>query len=157
MESRVKVLGHPMHTILVPYPLALLQVGVAMDLIYLLTGNQDFAGFAFWAIGIGVVVGLAAILFGVIDYKALPADTRAKRIGRWHGLGNGLVVALFALSWFLRTPDASYSPNLVPFLLALAGAGLTFLTAWLGGELVYRLRVGVDEGAGLDAPSSLTS
>jgi uncharacterized membrane protein len=61
---------------------------------------------------------------------------------------------LFALSWLLRRP----APD-VPVALALAasfvGAGLALVTGWLGGELVDRLGVGVDDGANLDAPSSL--
>jgi hypothetical protein len=48
------------------------------------------------------------------------------------------------------------SPNIVPFVLGLLGVGLALVTAWLGGELVYRLRVGVDDAANIDASNSLT-
>jgi uncharacterized membrane protein len=64
-------------------------------------------------------------------------------------------VLLFIVSWLLRQPDYAYSPDLLPFILGLVGVGLALVTAWLGGELVYRLRVGVDDDADLDASNSL--
>jgi len=86
-----------------------------------------------------------------------PEGHAGKAIGLYHGTGNLVIVLLFVVSWFLRVPDHSYSPNLLPFVLALVGAGMALGTAWLGGELVYRLRVAVDDGANLDAASSLGS
>jgi uncharacterized membrane protein len=155
MESRVKLLGHPIHPMLIVLPLGLLAIGVVFDVVYLVSGDETFANVAFWNITAGIVGGLAAAIFGFIDWWGIPKDTRARRIGLYHGAGNLVIVLLFVASWFLRLPDHSYSPNLVPFVLALIGAGMALGTAWLGGELVYRLRVAVDDGANLDAPSSL--
>ena len=73
-----------------------------------------------------------------------------------HGGGNLIVVVLFAASWLLRLGRADYLPDVLPFVLEVAGVALALVTAWLGGELVDRLRVGVDDGANLDAPSSLS-
>jgi uncharacterized membrane protein len=140
---------------LVVFPLGLLSTAVIFDVLYLLTGYEDMAAFSFWAIAAGVVGGLAAAVFGVIDWLAIPKDVRARRIGLVHGSGNVVIVALFAISWLLRLEDPAFQPNLLPFVLGLAGAGLALFTAWLGGELVYRLRVAVDDDAHLDAPSSL--
>lgn len=155
MESRTKLLGHPIHPMLIVFPLGLLSTAVLFDLAYAVTGNEDLAVFAFWAIAAGVVGGLAAAVFGIWDWLAVPRGTRARQVGQWHGAGNVVVLALFAVSWFLRMDDAAYLPDVLPLVLGLAGAALSILTAWLGGELVYRLGVGVDEGAHLDAPSSL--
>ena len=94
-----------------------------------------------------------AAVFGLIDWQAIPRGTRAKAIGAWHGLGNHLVVNLFAISWALR---ATHSTGPMARLLALMGLGLALVTGWLGGELVTRLGVGVDAGAHLNAPSSLS-
>jgi len=68
--------------------------------------------------------------------------------------GNFLVVALFAASWFLRRDDPA-RPPLAALVLSFAGVGLSLVTAWLGGELVDRLGIGVSDGAHVDAPSSL--
>lgn len=155
METKLKVLGHPVHPMLIVFPLGLLSTAVVFDLLYLATGNDELAVFAFWAIAAGVVGGLAAALFGLWDWLAIPSETRAKRVGLLHGGGNVVVTALFAISWLLRTGDPTYLPDIVPLILGVMGAGLAVLTAWLGGELVYRLRVGVDDDAGLNASSSL--
>ena len=55
-------------------------------------------------IAAGVCGGLAAAVFGVIDWLVIPSGTRAKAIGLWHGLGNVVVTLLFIVSWFLRRP-----------------------------------------------------
>jgi uncharacterized membrane protein len=155
METRFKLLGHPVHPMLVVFPLGLLSTAVVFDLVYLATDNGDFATVAFWAIAPGLVGGVAAAIFGLWDWLAIPRETRAKRIGLVHGGGNAIVMGLFALSWFLRLDDRTYLPDVAPLVLALAGAGIALVTAWLGGELVYRLRVAVDDDARLDAPSSI--
>lgn len=157
METRFKLLGHPVHPMLIVFPLGLLSTAVIFDLLYLVTGNDELAIFAFWAIAAGVVGGLAAALFGAWDWLAIPSGTRAKQVGLIHGVGNVVVTTLFALSWLLRLGDAAYLPeNVLPLVLGLVGAGLALFTAWLGGELVYRLRVAVDDDAGLNASSSLS-
>ena len=100
--------------------------------------------------------GLLAAPFGFIDWLAIPSATRAKYIGAVHGLGNVVVVVMFALSWLLRS-DAPRAPEGMALALSFAAGALALFTGWLGGELVDRLAVGVDEGAHLDAPSSLSS
>src|SRR5207249_7644710 len=84
-----------------------------------------------------------------------PGGTRAKRIGLLHGVGNVVVVALFAASWWLRRPAPS-APGTLPVAIAAVAVAIALVTGWLGGELVDRLGVGVDDGANLDAPSSLS-
>ncbi|MDP8904990.1 MAG: DUF2231 domain-containing protein [Chloroflexota bacterium] len=155
MESRFKVLGHPVHPMLIVFPLGLLSIAVVFDVFYLVSGNNVFAEVAYWNIVAGVVGGLAAALFGLIDWLAIPSGTRAKRLGLVHGIGNLIIVLLFAGSWLLRLQNPAYAPDLVPFLLGLVGVALALVTAWLGGELVYRLRVGVDRDANLNASNSL--
>jgi uncharacterized membrane protein len=155
VESRVKLLGHPIHPMLIVLPLGLFAIAVVFDIIYLATGTEEFADVAYWNITVGIIGGLLAAVFGFIDWWAIPKDTRAKRIGLWHGAGNFVIVLLFIVSWLLRQPDYAYSPDLLPFILGLVGVGLALVTAWLGGELVYRLRVAVDDDANLDASNSL--
>lgn len=155
MESRAKLFGHPIHPMLIPFPLGLLTTSVVFDVIYLLTDNGKWSEIAFWMIAAGVVGGLAAAVFGLIDWLAVPSGTRAKRIGLWHGAGNVVVVVLFIVSWLLRA-DAPGEPGAIPIILSLLGVGLAGLTGWLGGELVDRLGVGVDDGAHLNSPSALS-
>jgi uncharacterized membrane protein len=154
MESRAKLFGHPIHPILIPFPLGLLTTSVVFDIVYLLTGGK-WSGISFWMIAAGVIGGLGAAVFGLIDWLAIPSGTRAKSVGLWHGAVNVVVVALFSISWLLRL-DVPGEPGIVPIVLSFVGVGLASLGGWLGGELVDRLGVGVAEGAHLNAPSSLS-
>ena len=155
MESKAKIFGHPIHPILIPYPVGLLTTSVVFDVLHLLTSRAEFAIVAFWMIPAGIVGGLIAAPFGLVDWAALPGESRAKRIGAMHMGGNVIVLVLFGLGWLLRlgTPE---QPGLLPFVIGLVAAGLLAVTGWLGGELVDRLGVGVDNGAHVNAPHSLS-
>lgn len=155
MESRAKLLGHPIHQMLIVFPLGLLAMAVIFDLLAIGMANGYWSEVAFWMIAAGVVTGLLAAPFGAIDWWAIPSGTRAKRIGAVHGVGNVLVVVLFALSWLMRS-DAPRMPEVAALTLSFAAGFLALITGWLGGELVNRLSVGVDDDAHVDAPSSLS-
>jgi uncharacterized membrane protein len=156
MESRVKLAGHPVHPMLIVFPLGLLATAVVFDVIFLVTNTPSWTVAAYYMIGAGVIIGLAAAVPGAVDWLAIPRGTRAKRIGLIHGVGNVIVVTLFALSWYLRR-DQPAAPPTGAVVAGLLGVALSVITGWLGGELVGRLGVGVDDGAHLDAPSSLTA
>src|SRR5688500_13988265 len=144
MESRAKFLGHPAHQMLIVFPLGLLATAVIFDVIYLVGGGENMALVAYWMIAAGIIGGFLAAPFGWIDRFAIPAGTRAKSVGFWHGSGNTIVLLLFIGSWLLRR-DVPDSPEALAFALSFAGAGLALFTGWLGGELVDRLSVGVDD------------
>ncbi|MFN2493761.1 MAG: DUF2231 domain-containing protein [Pyrinomonadaceae bacterium] len=159
MESKAKALGHPIHQMLIPFPFGLLATSVIFDIVYLIWGNPTMVTVSYWMIIAGIIGGLAAAPFGLIDFLAIPQGTRAKSVGLLHGLGNVVVLMLFAASWWLRysAPAAAvYIPSTVALVLSFAGFALAGGTGWLGGELVDRLSVGVDDGAHLDASNSLT-
>lgn len=155
MESRAKLFGHPIHQQLIVFPLGLLVTSVVFDVIYLVTRNSLWTVVAFWMIAAGVAGGLAAAPFGIWDWIGIPNGTRAKRIGLLHGVGNVIVLLLFAAGLMLRK-DNTAAPEGFALLLSGVGVVLGAVTGWLGGELVTRLGVGVDSGANADAPSSLS-
>jgi uncharacterized membrane protein len=156
MESRAKLFGHSVHQMLIVFPLGLLAMALLFDVIHVFTANGYWSEIAFWMIAAGVMSGLVAAPFGLIDWFAIPGRTRAKRVGAWHGVGNVVVLLLYALSWWLRRDDPR-APETMAYMLSFVGGGLALFTGWLGGELVDRLAVGVDEGAHVNAPSSLSS
>ena len=153
MESRVKIFGHPVHQMLIPFPIGLLATGVIFDIIFLVNHNPTMATVAYWMILAGIIGGLIAAPFGLIDWLAIPSNTRAKRVGAAHGLGNVGVLILFGLSLLGRTADPVH---MVYYVLSFAGFALAGITGWLGGELVDRLSVGVDAGAHVNSPSSMS-
>jgi uncharacterized membrane protein len=155
MESTVKLLGHPVHPMLIPFPLGLLGTAVLFDLIAMFNDSDNLARAAYYMIGAGILSGLLAAVFGAIDWAAIPSGTRAKRIGAAHGLGNVIIVVLFSIAWWLRR-DEPANPSGLVLTLEVVGLLGALVTGWLGGELVDRLGVGVDRGAHLDSTSSLS-
>lgn len=153
MESKAKVMGHPVHPILVTFPLGLLTASVIFDVVHLLAGGARWAEISFWMMAAGVVGGLLAAVFGLIDWLAIPSGTRAKTIGLAHGLSNVVMVALFASSWLLRTGSPG-DPGVLPIVLSFLGVALASLGGFLGGELVFRMGIGVAEGANPNASGS---
>ncbi|MBT2523289.1 DUF2231 domain-containing protein [Arthrobacter sp. ISL-28] len=157
MESRAKAAGHAIHQQLVVFPLGLLTAAVVFDVIGLLSNNGQFTSAGYLMIAAGVLTGLLAAVFGLIDLLAVPKGTRAKRIGWLHGSGNTVMIVLFAVSWFLRGTVEDNMPSTLAFVLELIAVVIAFGTGWLGGELVSRLGVGVDDGANLNAPANFST
>ena len=156
MESRAKLFGHAIHPILIVFPLGLLATGVVFDIIYLITGDPMFSIVSFWMISAGLIGGILAAPFGFYDWAHIPKGTRARSLGLIHGLVNTLVLIAFFISWFMRYSFPA-RPDITASIFSFIGVTLALVGGWLGGELVERLGVGVDDGANLDAPNSLTS
>ena len=154
MESRIKLMGHSVHQQLVVFPLGLLATAVIFDLLRWFSGNSQWTVVSLYLIGAGTLAGVVAALFGWIDWLKIPKGTRAYNVGTMHGIGNALVLLLFAGSFALRR-DVPENPPTLALICSYAGGALAVFTGWLGGELVARLGVGVDDAANLNAPSSL--
>ncbi|MFI9643352.1 DUF2231 domain-containing protein [Micromonospora sp. NPDC051925] len=155
MESRLKVLGHPVHPMLVMFPVALLVTGTLFDIVDTVGGPDFLAEVAYWNITVGLVGGLLAAAAGAFDLLAIPAGTRAKRVALTHAAANVAVILLFAAVWAVRLNADSRASGGALIAIEVVGVAILGVSAWLGGELVDRLGVGVDRDAGLDAPSSL--
>ena len=156
MKSKITLLGHPIHPMLVVFPLGLFAASVIFDVLYISTRNFDLPTVSYYLIGAGLIGGLLAAIFGAIDWLGLPSNSRAWNLGIWHGIGNLLVVGLFLLSWLRRKDNLNFIPENSALTLSLVGIGIALVTMWLGGELVYRLGVAVDQDANVNAPNSLT-
>jgi uncharacterized membrane protein len=141
---------------LIPFPVGLLTTAVVFDIIYLITDRAGFTVAAAYAIAGGIIGGVLAAPFGWIDWFKIPSDTRAKRIGLLHGLTNAVVLVLFAVSWLLRWNAGGWESTPVALACSFVAVVLATAAAWMGGELVDRLAIGIDEGANPDAPSSLS-
>jgi uncharacterized membrane protein len=152
----MKIAGHPVHPMLIVFPLGLLATAVIFDIITLSTSDGKWSTVAWYMIAAGIIGGLLAAVFGLIDWWSIPSNTRAKVVGLWHGCLNVVVVLLFAISWVLRRPDPAAPTNLA-LVLSFAAVIIALVAGWFGGELVDRLGVGVDDGANFNAPSSLSN
>ena len=141
-RSTARFMGHPIHPMLVPLPIAFFIGAFLADLAYLRTGNPFWADGAFWLLAAGLVGGALAALAGFTDFVG---DRRIRNLSdAWlHMLGNVTVVVIELVNLVLRLGDhaaAVASPGVY-----LSGAAFLLLdfTGWKGGELVFRRRVGV--------------
>lgn len=151
MRSYAHFRSHPLHPMLIPFPLALLVGGFAADVGAILFDNADLRVVAWYAIAAGILMGLVAAVPGLLDYaRTVPPDSSAKKRATKHMIVNVSSLVCFALAWWLRG-----GPGVVPDLplLVLEALGVVLLSfgGWMGGTLVYRNQIGVDHryaGAG---------
>ena len=155
MDAGAKILGHHIHPIAIVFPLGLLSTAVIFEIVYYITDTRTFADVAYWMMISGVIGGLVAAVFGLLDWLAIPAGTRAKSVGLMHAGANAAALLLFFISWYLRNGQTTTEPTTLASVLAFAGFALALAGGWFGGELVERLGIGVHPGANPDAPSSL--
>lgn len=156
MKTRAEFLGHPIHQMIIVLPLGLLATAAAFDVIGAASRNRNLLRTSHHMLGAGLITATAAAVPGAVDYFSIPPNTRARRIGLLHGIGNLVVAGLFAASWATRR-HRPQRPSRAALTLSATGAALALVTEWLGGELVDRLGIGVHEGADVNAPNSLTS
>jgi uncharacterized membrane protein len=143
MQTKASIARHPVHTMLVPVPIGLFTAALVFDLLHVGTGRPSWGLVAFWVIAAGLVGALLAAVPGLIDFTGLRGP--ARRIATWHLVMNLTLVGLFAVNLWLRTGSGSGLG--VPVTLTIVGVALMFASGWLGGELVYRHRVGVEEAS----------
>jgi len=132
---------HPIHPMLVVLPLGLWVAALAFDILYAFTGNPAWRTAAFWNIGAGIVGALLAAIPGVVDWLGMTG--RVGRLATYHMLLNLGAVAIFSVNWFARTRVGADSPW--PLVLSIVGVIGVGISGWIGGELVYVERVGVEE------------
>jgi uncharacterized membrane protein len=147
MASRASIGGHPIHPMLIPFPIGLLVFSFVADLIYLWHGNPIWRDYvAFYTLLGGIIGGAAAAIPGLIDWATL-TDRAAVKVANWHARVNIITLVIFIASFYLRTTSgAAWFPSMptLPIIVSLVGIiGLT-IAGWLGGQLVFRHGVAVD-------------
>lgn len=144
MESKVTIYGHPVHPMIIVLPLGLLPASVFAELFHHILDDPTWGTVSFWLMFAGVLSGLAAGIVGFMDWKCLPGGSRARRVGAIHGLTNVVAMVVFLASLLLRVADPS-RPSPFATSVAVIGLFVAILGGWLGGELVFRLGVGVHQ------------
>jgi uncharacterized membrane protein len=147
MEARAKILGHPIHQMLIPFPIGLLITAVVLDIISMFVQAEMLTIVSFWNLSIGIGMGLVAAVFGLIDWTGIPRGTRAKRVGLMHAGLNVLAILLYLGSIAIRFDEPAFAVPAGALVLEIGGLALTAAAGWLGGELVDRLAIGIDPHA----------
>ena len=148
MASPASIGGHPIHPMLIPFPLALWFFSLIADLIYLWRGNPVWRDWiAFYALLGGIIGAVAAAVFGIIDWLSIK-DRAVKKVADWHARLNVIALLIFAAGFYLRTAGGSEwvgGSYTVPLLLSVVGVILITISGWLGGEMVFKHAVAVDQ------------
>lgn len=139
MQGKATVWGHPIHPMLIPFPIAFFGGSLVADILYFLTDAELWTTMGTVLIGFGIVSALLAAVVGVVDYLTAPMPPRVKNTATRHMLVNVAVVALYTVNFFVRrqTPEAALG-----YVLSIVGIGGLLIAGWLGGALVYEHHVG---------------
>lgn len=142
MKSKASIASHPLHPILVSFPIAFFAGTLLFDALVFFIGDAALADTARYLNIVGIVSALVAALPGFIDYLAtIPPKSSAKKRGLKHGVLNVGVVLLFIVILWLRAQNTN---ALSLLLLDVAGVVGLVVSGWMGGTLVHRNQIGVD-------------
>jgi uncharacterized membrane protein/nitrite reductase/ring-hydroxylating ferredoxin subunit len=143
MKSKANFKGHPLHPILIAFPIAFFVGTLLFDVLGLVFDRNDFHTTAMYLEIAGVGFALLAAIPGIIDYIfVVPPKSSAKKRAVKHGLINIITVIIFALALLLRTNNTTSLYSIIG--LEIAGVIFLSIAGWLGGTLVYRNQIGVD-------------
>jgi uncharacterized membrane protein len=146
-RSTASIAGHPIHPMLIPFPVAFFVATLVCDVVFWRNGNAAVATTAMWLLGAGIVMALLAAVMGLIDVFG---DRRIFDLtdAWWHAGGNVLIVLIEAANWYMRYSGGTSAIVPTGLVLSLIAVGGLLFTGWKGWEMVYRHRVGVaDESA----------
>jgi uncharacterized membrane protein len=132
---------------LIPFPFALWFFSLIADVIYFVSGATVWETVAFYTLAGGIVGAVMAAVPGIIDYFSIK-DEKVSKIAGWHARLNVLALLVFGASFYLRTGDGIQMVGrsmTIPVLLSVLGIILISISGWLGGEMVYKHAVAVEE------------
>lgn len=141
VRSTASIGGHPIHPMLVPFPIAFLVGALATDIVFAATGDPFWARASAWLIGAGVVMGAVAAVFGLTDFLTI---RRARGPTGWiHFIGNLCAVIVALINVLLRIGDTASAVLPTGLVLSLVTVAILLVTGWMGGELAYRFKIGM--------------
>jgi uncharacterized membrane protein len=143
-KSTAQIAGHPIHPMLIPFPVAFFVATFACDLGFWQSGNPAFAVATLWLLGAGLVMAALAAVMGLIDFLGEPR-IRGLREAWLHAGGNVAVVLVEFFNFYIRYPNPWSVIYPYGLLLSFLAVLILLLTGWMGWEMVYRHRVGVKD------------
>ena len=144
-ESLVAIHGHPLHAMLVAFPIALTMSVLGADLLYWWTGDAFWARAAGWAAFGAFLMGMIAGITGTVELLIVPGIRN--RSASWtHFVLAVMLLSLLAANWILRIGAAEEAVLPFGLMTSFVAAGLTAVTGWHGGKLVFDYQIGMSAG-----------
>jgi uncharacterized membrane protein len=143
-RSTASIAGHPIHPMLIPFPIAFFVATFVCDVAFWYSGNAAFATASTWLLGAGLVMAALAAVAGLTDVLG-DQSIRALNDVWWHAGGNVVVVLIQAVSWYLRYSQGSSVIVPTGLILSLIAVGILFFTGWKGWNMIYQGRVGISD------------
>jgi uncharacterized membrane protein len=147
MASPASIGKHPVHPMVIPFPIALWIFSLVADLIYLWRGNPIWRDYiSFYALLGGILGAVVAAVPGFIDWLSISAQP-IKKLADWHARLNVIALLVFIADFYLRTRSGAGwigTSLTVPLLLSVLGVILIGISGWLAGEMVYVHGVAVE-------------
>jgi uncharacterized membrane protein/nitrite reductase/ring-hydroxylating ferredoxin subunit len=143
MKSKASLKSHPIHPMLIAFPIAFFTGALVFDVLSLALDNISLRVTGYHLVIAGIIGAMMAAVPGVIDFlNTVPPDSSAKKRAAKHGLLNTTNLILFIVVYFLRKNESANLSLLI--VLEAIGVTIMFIAGWLGGTLVYRNQIGVD-------------
>ncbi len=136
----VALSSHPMHPMLVTFPIALLICALGSDAAFVLLGDSFWARVSLWLLGVGTLMGILAGVAGTIELLSV-AGIRQRAAAWNHFVMAVMLLAVGFINWLSRLADAETAIFPIGIYLSFLGALLVALAGWLGGKLVFEDRV----------------
>lgn len=144
MRSRANLFSHPIHPMLVAFPLALLIASFGFDLVAYFLQMPSLWTAGYYCMAGGLIMAAVAAIPGAIDYfGVVPPRSSARTRALQHAFTNIAVIGVFIAALVYRGGPAQ-KPNPISLILQAVGTSLLFISGWLGATLVYRNQIGVD-------------
>src|SRR3954468_11266146 len=141
MKSKANLKGHPLHPMLIAFPVAFFTGTLVSDVLAFVYKQGNFLLVAKYLEIAGVIMAIAAAVPGIIDFiYTVPPQSSANKRAWKHGLSNISMLILFVIA-------ALYRERISPgYIVAIESLGMVLLSVagWLGATLVYRNQIGVD-------------
>jgi uncharacterized membrane protein len=144
MQGKATFRGHPLHLMTISFPIAFWSGTIATDLAAKVTHDPFWFRMSVVLIAMGTITGLAASIFGTIDYYTIVMTPRARRMARLHAVGSLCTLVIFPLALLLRLSDHASLPGVV---WTATGAVALFLAGYWGSELVMKHGIGIPNSA----------
>ena len=140
--STARIGTHPIHPMLVPFPIACFAGTLVTDIAYWKTAEMQWANFSAWLLFAGLIMGGFAAIAGLIDFLSNRL-IRSLPYAWFHMAGNVIVMLLALFNAFIHSRDAWTSVVPTGLLLSVLTVVVMLFTGWLGWAMVYHYRVGV--------------